>query len=187
VILSGDAPHRVDALAAAIGARGLGGLAPDAKAREVDRMRASGGPVALLADGANDSIALARADVSIVVDRKLEWLADGADLVLMGDRVAALPELVALARRARRRVVGALSWAAAYHAVTLTLGALGMLGPAQAALWMALGSVAVVHAGTRPLATPPAERDPFPPIDPESAPRAAAPRNVASAAGACAR
>ncbi|HET6164221.1 MAG TPA: heavy metal translocating P-type ATPase [Planctomycetota bacterium] len=163
VVLSGDLDARTRKLAESLGAHGRGGLDPERKAAELDALARAGRTVAWLGDGANDALALARAPVSIVVDRRLEWLALAADVVLLGERLGALPELIDLARRARRRIRIALAWAAAYHAVALTLGATGRLTPASAALWMAVGSLAVVNASLRPLdAPPPAERAPAP-------------------------
>lgn len=150
-LLSGDDERRVQPLARSLAAAGHGGLTPEQKAARLAVLREPGRGIAWLGDGANDAIALAGADVSIVVDRRLEWLADAADLVLLGERVGALPQLIDVARRARRRIVGALAWAALYHVVTLGLGVTGLLTPALAALAMALGSVAVVHASLRPL------------------------------------
>jgi Cu2+-exporting ATPase len=156
VVLSGDADVRARRLAQSVGGSGRGGLDPEAKADELAQMTRRGHHVAWLFDGANDAVALASAPVSIAVDRKLEWLADAADVVLLGERVGALPQLIDLARRARRRIVAALAWAALYHVVALTLGALGRLTPATAALLMAVGSLAVVKASLRPLAPEPA-------------------------------
>ncbi len=154
-LLSGDDERRVLPLAQSLSASGQGGLTPEQKAVQLARLRPPGRGIAWLGDGANDAIALAGADVSIVVDRRLEWLADAADLVLLGERVGTLPQLIDVARRARRRIVAALAWAALYHVVTLGLGVTGVLTPALAALAMALGSVAVVQASLRPLTSTP--------------------------------
>jgi heavy metal translocating P-type ATPase len=179
VVLSGDADARARRLARELGGRGVGGLDPERKAEELAQMARGGRRVAWLFDGANDAVALASAPVSIAVDRKLEWLADAADVVLLGERVGALPQLIDLSRRARRRVVGALAWAALYHAVALTLGALGLLTPASAALVMAAGSLAVVKASLRPLALEPA---PAPAADPGETPPLASPSAPSTAA-----
>lgn len=181
-LLSGDDPARVDAVARRLRAEGRGGLTPEQKGETLARRRRPGRGIAWLCDGANDAIALARADVSIVVDRRLEWLADAADVVLLGERIGALPQLVDLARRARRRIVAALAWAGAYHAATLTLGAAGVLTPALAALAMAAGSVAVVQLALRPLAPapPPARTLPAAPVP---APERAAHRSRPDLAG----
>jgi heavy metal translocating P-type ATPase len=167
VVLSGDSDARTRRLALSIGGRGAGGLDPRRKAEELATLARGGRRVAWLFDGANDAIALASAPVSIAVDRKIEWLADAADVVLLGERVGALPRLIDLARRARRRIVGALAWAALYHAVALTLGALGLLTPASAALVMAAGSLAVVKASLRPLSPDDATPASPPAVDPD--------------------
>ncbi|MBM4015516.1 MAG: HAD-IC family P-type ATPase, partial [Planctomycetes bacterium] len=151
LIFSGDDSRRVEPIACALGGEGFGELLPEQKATLLAARRDRDRGIAWLGDGANDAIALAGADVSLVVDRRLEWLADAADLVLLGDRVGALPQLIDVARRARARIVTALAWAAIYHAATLTLGVLGLLTPALAALAMALGSIAVVRLALRPL------------------------------------
>lgn len=149
MMLSGDHPARVQALAKTLGIPAEGGLRPDEKAARVRERRARHGPVVVVGDGANDGVALATADVSVVVDHHLDWLSRGADLIITGDRLDALPELVDLSRQVRRRIVGNLAWTGLYNSVALTAGCVGLLSPSLAAAAMVAASLAVVHRSMR--------------------------------------
>ena len=73
----------------------------------------------------------------------------GADMVLLTDRLAALPFARALARRTLRVTHQNLAWAAAYNAVCVPVALAGWLPPWLAGLGMAASSLAVVANALR--------------------------------------
>ncbi len=106
-LLSGDSEHTVHAIGTLTGVDELyGKLLPEDKVRVIGELEAKYGPAAMIGDGVNDAPALARASVGIAMggigsDAAME----SADVVLMGDDLAALPYAIRLAQRARRVVL----------------------------------------------------------------------------------
>jgi Cd2+/Zn2+-exporting ATPase len=106
-LLSGDSDHTVRAIGAQTGVDELHGkLLPEDKVRVIGELESRHGPSAMIGDGVNDAPALARATVGIAMGGIGSDVAmESADVVLMGDDLAAFPYAVGLAQRARRVVI----------------------------------------------------------------------------------
>lgn len=121
-LLSGDSEPTVRAIGAKTGMDELHGqLLPEDKVRVIGELEARYGPAAMIGDGVNDAPALARASVGLAMggigsDAAME----SADVVLMGDDLAALPYAVTLAQRARRVVIQNLVIATGVMAALVT-------------------------------------------------------------------
>ncbi|QPF73284.1 cadmium-translocating P-type ATPase [Roseateles sp. DAIF2] len=145
LLLSGDAPARVAALAREAGvARALGGASPEDKLAEVARLQALGHRVLMLGDGVNDAPVLARADASLAMGQGALLARAQADGVLLSGRLLDLVRLRELALRTRRVIRQNLGWAAFYNASCIPLALAGLLPPWAAGLGMALSSLFVV-------------------------------------------
>jgi Zn2+/Cd2+-exporting ATPase len=134
-MLSGDNPQTASAVAREIGVGDArGGLLPAGKVAAVAELSARYGAVAMVGDGVNDAPALAAADLGVAMgaagtDAALET----ADIALMGDDLAALPQTVRLARRTRRVIWQNIVFSVIVKAIFLTLAPLGLI-----TLWLAV-------------------------------------------------
>ncbi|MFM7651388.1 MAG: heavy metal translocating P-type ATPase [Vulcanococcus sp.] len=152
-LLSGDRQGPVQRLAAELGLPSeqlAWELQPQQKLERIEAARQRG-PVAMVGDGINDAPALAAADVGIAVGTGTQIAMDTADLVVLGDRLEAIPAALQLARRTMVTVRQNLAWAFGYNLLVLPIAAgvllpgFGvLLSPPLAALLMALSSLTVV-------------------------------------------
>jgi P-type Cu+ transporter len=104
-MLTGD--HRRAALAIAREAgipesRILAEVLPEAKEREVRRLKSEGHHVAMVGDGVNDAPALASADVGIAIGAGTDVAVETGGIILMRSDLRGVPEALSLARRALR-------------------------------------------------------------------------------------
>lgn len=144
-LLSGDRVASVNAAAREAGiGHAIGEARPQDKLRELERLRASGAIVAMVGDGVNDAPSMAAASVGIAMGNGAALARSQAGLVLVGPRLAAIPEAIAVARKARRVIAQNLAWSAGYNAVAIPLAAMGVLAPWMASLGMSLSSLVVV-------------------------------------------
>ena len=144
-LLSGDRPQRARHTAAELGiAECRGGATPADKLAYVRELQARGAIVAMVGDGVNDAPVLAQAQVSIAPGGGTPLAQINADIILMGDRLAALVDTARAARQAMRVIRQNLAWAVLYNAVALPLAMAGMVTPLVAAVGMSVSSLAVV-------------------------------------------
>ncbi len=163
-MLTGDQPGTARAIAAQLGLpeeRVLAARTPEAKAAWLAEQRQQGAVVAMVGDGLNDAPALVGADVAISLESAQDLAREGAQVLLLGDRLDLLPGLFTLARHTLATIRVNLAWAFGYNLVALPLAA-GLLlpwtgqtlTPTAAAALMATSSLAVVLNSLRLRLTP---------------------------------
>lgn len=129
-------------------------LLPAGKADWVTRQQAEGRRVLMIGDGINDAPALASAHVGIALGRMgADLAAEAGDIVLLGEPLQILPELVGLSRATvrviRQNIIG---FAFGLNALAMGAAAFGILGPVPAALLHQAGSLLVLLNAMRLLA-----------------------------------
>ncbi|AHE99627.1 heavy metal translocating P-type ATPase [Thioalkalivibrio paradoxus] len=150
VLLSGDRPEAVAAFAARAGIEEAhGGMTPEDKVAYVRARQADGEIVVMAGEGINDAPVLAGADISLAMGSGTRIAQTQSDLVLMSDRLEAIPAAVQQARRTLRIVRQNIAWAVGYNALALPVAATGLLTPWLAALGMSLSSLLVVGNALR--------------------------------------
>lgn len=146
LIASGDAPHVVAAVGAALGLRPqdcLGGLTPEQKTQLVRNARGLG-TVVMVGDGVNDAPALAEATVGIAVHGGAEASLAAADIYTSREGLAPVVDLLVGSQRAMRVVKRAIAVSIAYNVVVAGLAMAGMVTPLAAAILMPAASLSVL-------------------------------------------
>lgn len=168
-LLSGDSPARVAALAARVGIEDWrAGLSPQAKIEELERRQPAGATL-MVGDGVNDAPVLGRAAVSVAMGQGADLAKAHADLVLLGSRLAALPQALALARRSMATIRHNIRWSYGYNVIAIPAAALGLVPPWLAAIGMSLSSIVVVLNSMRLLRVRPVAAAPLAgPADPSA-------------------
>ncbi|MBB4684128.1 heavy metal translocating P-type ATPase [Amycolatopsis jiangsuensis] len=150
VLLTGDHRIAAEAVGAEIGVDEVRAeVLPAAKAEVVERLRADGARVAMVGDGINDGPALAGADLGMAMAHGSDIALRSADVVLVREDLAVVPDAIRLADRTLGVLRGNLAWAFGYNVAALPLAALGLLNPLIAGAAMSLSSVLVVSNSLR--------------------------------------
>ena len=149
-LLSGD---REAPVAAAVQALGLdryqAGLKPQGKIARITAMNAAGEAPIMVGDGINDAPALATAHVSVSMGSAADISRSAADLVIQGDRLAALPRAVEIAKAAKARMMENFALANIYNVIAVPLAVFGLVTPLVAAIAMSASSLVVMANALR--------------------------------------
>ena len=143
-ILSGDKTDAVKKTAHTLGITSYQAeIKPQGKIAYIERLRAAGNQVMMIGDGLNDAAALQAANVSIAPASALDITQGSADIVIVGNRLEPLLELIAISRKARKLIIQNFYFAAVYNIVAIPLAVLGFVTPLLAALFMSGSSIVV--------------------------------------------
>ena len=157
VILTGDNEASAAAVARQAGIDEFcAGVLPQDKAAFVKKLQDEGHKVAMIGDGINDSVALARADLSIAMGGGSDIAMDAAMITILSSDLMKVPDAIRLSHLTVRTIRQNLFWAFIYNIIAVPVAA-GVLYPINGFLLnpmiggaaMALSSVSVVTNSLR--------------------------------------
>jgi len=150
VLLTGDGQAAADAAGARCGVdEVIAGAMPGDKVAVIRRLQERGLRVAMVGDGVNDGPALAAADLGIALGSGTDVAISAADLLVLRDDLAVIPDAIRLARATLRVIRRNLVWAFGYNVAAIPLAAAGLLNPLIAGAAMAASSAFVVASSVR--------------------------------------
>ncbi|MBX4935531.1 cation-translocating P-type ATPase [Rhizobium bangladeshense] len=149
-MVSGDKRAVVDNTAKVLGIDvALGTLTPKQKVEECQRLSGQGRRVLMVGDGINDAPALAVAHVSMAPATASDIGRQAADLVFFNDRLDAVPEAIAIARRSASLIRQNFALAIGYNVLAVPIAIAGLATPLIAAVAMSTSSIIVVTNALR--------------------------------------
>ncbi len=154
VLLTGDRREVAVSVAAELGVDEFEAeVLPERKAELIKAEQDQGRRVMMVGDGVNDALALHSADVGVAVGAVINEVAlGGADIALMGNNLARLPQMVDLANRTRRTINVNVVVGVGFSVGMLVLAAAGIIDPLLGALLHNGGAIFVVFNSARLLA-----------------------------------
>lgn len=143
-MLTGDNAAAANAVARAVGIKTVkAGLQPAEKAAWIAQLQEKG-PVAMVGDGVNDTLALINADIGVAVGSVFTVAFGAADITITQDRITHLLKAMYVGKTTLNNIRASLTWALVYNIICISLAALGVLSPIYAGLAMSLSSLCVV-------------------------------------------
>jgi Cd2+/Zn2+-exporting ATPase/Cu+-exporting ATPase len=150
LLLTGDNERVAAAVARELGLEYRAELLPEDKIAAVKALQAEGAVVMMVGDGVNDAPALAQADVGVAMGRGGTDVAiEAADVALMREDWALVPEALRIGRRAARTIRQNLGFTTLYNVIGIALAALGLLPPVWAAAAQSLPDIAIMLNSSR--------------------------------------
>ena len=135
VVLTGDRKEVGEAIAADLKVDEVDSeLLPDGKVARIHELRRHGRRVAMVGDGINDAPALVEANVGIAMGSGTDVARESASVVLLGNDLLRLTEVLRIARRCRRIIYANFTGTLIVDAIGVLLAAFGLLNPIFAAL-----------------------------------------------------
>jgi heavy metal translocating P-type ATPase len=144
VLLTGDNDWAARKVAREVGIDEVhAGIQPQDKAELVRRLQAGGTRVAMVGDGINDAPALMQADVGIAMGRGTDIAIESADIIILSNRLEALPIARDISCCSYRKMVQNVVLAFLFNGAGIPLAATGLIHPIWAMVAMAVSVTAI--------------------------------------------
>lgn len=150
IILTGDNEKIASRVADEVGVENVySGQSPEDKSNFISSLHDKGAKVVMVGDGINDILALARADISIVMGSGSDIAIDVGDVVLLDDSLKSLGDAFKISNTTYSLIKQNLGISIIYNAITIPLAMAGYVIPLVAAISMSVSSLLVVGNSIR--------------------------------------
>ncbi len=149
IMLTGDNAKSALRVANEIGIDYLYEQSPQDKANYISNLRENSKTVVMVGDGVNDALALATADIGIVMGSGSDIAVDVGDVVLLNNSLKSLSDAFKISKTTLGLIKQNLLISLIYNAITVPLAMAGYVIPLVAAISMSLSSFLVVGNSMR--------------------------------------
>ena len=150
VMLTGDNEHIAKKVSAEVGiSRYFAQQTPQDKAQYINSLHNDSKRVVMVGDGVNDILALAGADIGIVMGSGSDIAIDVSDVVLLNDSLESLEDAFKISRTTYGLIKQNFAISLIYNMVTIPLAMAGYIIPLIAAISMSVSSLLVVGNSMR--------------------------------------
>jgi Cu+-exporting ATPase len=122
---------------------------PENKSEFIAKLKKEGKTIVMVGDGVNDVLALANADISIVMGSGSDIAVDISDVVLLNDSLKSLSDAFKISSTTFGLIKQNLAISLVYNAITIPLAMAGYVIPLVAAISMSVSSLLVVGNSMR--------------------------------------
>jgi Cu+-exporting ATPase len=117
---------------------------PEDKLNYIQLLQSQGKKVMMVGDGLNDAGALQKSDVGIAVTDQTHLFTPASDVILEGDQVSHLNQLLLFAKKAKRIIVSIFILSIMYNIIGMFFATRAQLSPMVAAILMPISSISIV-------------------------------------------
>ena len=150
IMLTGDNANSAKKVASEVGiSKVMYEQTPEDKANFIDTLHKEQKTVVMVGDGVNDILALASADIGIVMGSGSDIAVDVSDVVLLDDSLKSLEDTFKISRTTYALIKQNLGISLVYNAITIPLAMGGYVIPLVAAISMSVSSLLVVGNSMR--------------------------------------
>ena len=150
IMLTGDNEHIAKKVANEVGIQNYNfNQTPQTKAEFIEALHVERKKVVMVGDGVNDILALAQADIGIVMGSGSDIAVEVGDVVLLNDSLKSLDDAFKISRTTFSLIKQNLYISLGYNAITIPLAMAGYVIPLVAAISMSISSLLVVGNSMR--------------------------------------
>jgi heavy metal translocating P-type ATPase len=144
ILVTGDNARAANHVAREVGVDEVHAeVLPQDKATIVRELQATQARIAMVGDGINDAPALMQADIGIAMGGGTDIAIEAADIIILSNRLSALPIARDISRRSYTKMVQNVALAFLFNGLGIPLAATGLIHPVWAMVAMAVSVTAI--------------------------------------------